>query len=141
MIFVVTVYVIKIIIKQENTVTPLVNLPIRNMEGSSQPKVYSISKKIDNIQHKNQILLEDLEIKTPQGTDDKSNEEKVSKRLELIRRDEANPHIFYRSDSTPPRLLFYLPLKFLKTRIRHGILGHLGVGLGSYTLIYRRSLK
>ena len=91
-IFVVTVYVIKIIIKQENTVTPLVNLPIRNVEGSSQPRVYSVSKKIDNIQHKNQILSEDLEIKTSPETDDNSNEEKVFRRLELIKRDEANPH-------------------------------------------------
>ena len=98
---VVTVYVIKIIIKQENTVTPLVNLPIRNVEGSSQPRVYSISKKIDNIQHKNQILSEDPEIKTSPETDDNSNEEKVSRRLEMIRRDEANPHIFYRSELTP----------------------------------------
>ena len=101
-IFVVTVYVIKIIIKQESTVTPLVTLPNRGVEGSSKPRVFSISQGIDinvqhpttsNIQHNNHTLLEDLEIKTPQETNENPN---VSRRQELIRRDEASPHIFYR---------------------------------------------
>ena len=104
--FVVTVFVIKIIIKQENTVTPqvnlpsappLVNLPNTSVAGSSQPRLLSISQSIDNnVQHYNHL---DLEIRTPQETADNINDPvlKESRRHELIRRDEANPHIFYRS--------------------------------------------
>ena len=102
----VTVYVIKIIIKQENTVTPLVNLPSapplvnlpnRSVDGSSQPRLFSITQGIDNnVQHYNHL---DLEIRTPRETADNTNDPvlKESRRHELIRRDEANPHIFYRS--------------------------------------------
>ena len=101
-IFFVTIYVIKVIIKQENTINPRVNLPDRGVEGSSQPRVSSISRGIDNnvqhpktsnIQHNNQILSEDLEIKIPKETNENPN---VSRRQELIKRDVANPHIFYR---------------------------------------------
>ena len=102
--FVVTVFVIKIIIKQENTVTPQVNLPIApplinlpntSVAGSSQPRLFSISQSIDNnIQHNNH-----LEKRTPREAADNTNDPvlKESRKRELIRRDEANPHIFYRS--------------------------------------------
>ena len=97
---VVTVYVIKIIIKQENTITAQVNLPNRGVAGSSQPRLFSITQTIDNnVQHNNQILFENLEIRTPRNTTVNTNDPvlKESRKRELIRRDEANPHIFYRS--------------------------------------------
>ena len=97
---VVTVYVIKIIIKQENTITAHVNLPNRGVAGSSQPRLFSITQTIDNnVQHNNQILSENLEIRTPRNTTVNTNDPvlKESRKRELIRRDEANPHIFFRS--------------------------------------------
>ena len=95
----VTVYVIKIILKQENTITPLVNL--RASTSANRPLTISHSFN-NNVQHNDQIMLEDLEIQIPQGMEENLNDPafKDSRKRELIRRDEANPHIFYRQEQT-----------------------------------------
>ena len=93
----VTVYVIKIILKQENTIAPLVNLRASTIANRPLTISHSIN---NNVQRNDQIMLEDLEIQIPQRMEENLNDSafKDSRKRELIRRDEANPHIFYRQE-------------------------------------------
>ena len=106
-VFIVTVYVVKIIIKQENMIVPG-TLYVRggtNEENHNRLRVFTITGKNTNIQPND---LEDQEMKIEEETDETTNNSsraKESRKTDLIRRDEANPHMFYRNPDhkqTPP---------------------------------------
>ena len=101
-VFIVTVYVLKIIIKQENMVVPSNNLQVRgktNDELIKRARVFTISGKNANIQPSDQEVQEmKNEEETVETTTTKSSSRANEPRKgELIRRDEANPHMFYRN--------------------------------------------
>ena len=98
-VFIVTVYVVKIIIKQENMIVPG-TLYVRggtNEENHNRLRVFTISGRNTNIPPINQ---EDQEMKIEEETDEtpttnNSSRAKESRKTDLIRRDEANPHLLY----------------------------------------------
>ena len=105
-VLIVTVYVIKIIIKQENIVVPA-NLHVRGKIGDElykEERVFTITGKNQNIQpnpkHEQSSSREDQEMKTYETNGNskimKSCVAKESQKGE-IRRDETNPHMFYRN--------------------------------------------
>ena len=101
-VFIVTVYVLKIIIKQENMVVPSHNLQVRgitNDDVHKRARVFTITGKNTNIQpndQEHQKTKIELEIVGTTTTKNGSKAKK-SRKKELIRRDAANPHMFYRN--------------------------------------------
>ena len=111
-VLIVTVYVIKIIIKQENIVVPA-NLQVRGETGDElykEERVFTITRKNQNILPRQSSSQghEDQEMKAYETNRNtkimKSCVVKESQKGE-IRRDETNPHMFYRNteqEQTPP---------------------------------------
>ena len=103
-VLIVTVYVIKIIIKQENIVVPA-NLQVRGETGDElykEERVFTITRKNQNILPRQSSSQghEDQEMKAYETNRNtkimKSCVVKESQKGE-IRRDETNPHMFYRN--------------------------------------------
>ena len=100
-VFIVTVYVLKIILKQENMVVPINNLQVRgktNDEFHKRVRVFTITGKNINIQPNDQKHKKRSEVEIVGTTTTKNGSKaKKSRKKELIRRDAANPHMFYRN--------------------------------------------
>lgn len=103
-VFIVTVYVLKIIIKQENMVVPSNNLQVRGKtsnELNKRARVFTITGKNTNVQPNCQddqeMKREEETVGVGNTTTKNSSESNEPRKWELIRRDAANPHMFYRN--------------------------------------------